>query len=71
MYMLHFPHAQVFATMISLLFQVPGLDFTSPLDHFECFSGEMSVTRGEWNETGSANRRQEILSYHKCMGLFV
>ena len=36
--------------MVSLLFQVKDLDF-SPLDHFECFSGEMSVTRGEWNES--------------------
>ena len=47
--------AQVFATLVSLLFQVENLDFSKPIDHFECFSGDMSVTKGEW-----ADPRQNI-----------
>ena len=41
---------EVFATVLSLLFQVPGLEFNKPLDHFEAFSRKMSVTKGEWSE---------------------
>lgn len=60
-YVSHISHdAQVFATMVSLLFQIPGLDFTSSLDHFECFSGEMSVTKGEWGETRCSNNCQKF-----------
>ena len=40
--------AQVFATLIALLFSVPGLDWTSPADHLEVFSGDMEVTKAEW-----------------------
>lgn len=36
---------KVFATLVSLMFQVPGLDWTQPLEHFECFSGDMEVTK--------------------------
>lgn len=42
--------SQVFATVISLLFQVQDLDFTKPDDHVELFAGEMSVTKGEIND---------------------
>lgn len=41
---------EVFATLLSLLFQVPGLGFEKPLDHFEAFSGKMSVTKAEWHD---------------------
>ena len=40
----------MFGTLLSLLFQVPGLDFEKPLDHFEAFSGKMSVTKAEWQD---------------------
>jgi len=49
---------EVFATIVSLLFQVPGLQFDKPLDHFEAFSGKMSVTKGEWNETHTTLKRK-------------
>jgi len=35
--------------MLALLFQIPGLDLSKPLDHFEAFAGKMSVTKGEWS----------------------
>ena len=34
--------------MVALLFQVDGLDWSKPSDHFECFAGDMAVTRAEW-----------------------
>lgn len=40
----------VFATLVALLFQVDGLDWTKPSDHFECFAGDMAVTQAEWAE---------------------
>ena len=36
------------ATIVALVFGIPGLDFERPIDHFETFSGTMAVTRGEW-----------------------
>ena len=42
---------QVFATLVALLFQVEGLDWSKPTDHFECFAGDMSVTKAEWADT--------------------
>ena len=47
----HNSHAEIFATILTLLFQVPGLEINKPLDHFETFSGKMSVTKGEWNDS--------------------
>lgn len=44
-------YTQVIASLVALLFQIPGLDFSQPIDHFEAFSGKMSVTKGEWSET--------------------
>lgn len=46
---------EVIATLVGLVFAVPGLDFEKPIDHFEAFSGSaesMAVTRGEWEEWG-------------------
>lgn len=40
--------AKVLAVLVSLLFSVENLNFNVPLDHFEAFSGDMAVTRGEW-----------------------
>ena len=39
---------QVVATLVSLLFGIPGLSWDAPADHFECFAGEMEVTKAEW-----------------------
>lgn len=44
--------AKVFAVLVSLLFSVENLNFNTPLDHFEAFSGDMSVTRAEWADAG-------------------
>lgn len=44
--------AEVLATLISLLFAVPGLSWDSPIDHFECFSGKMEATKAEWRVSG-------------------
>ncbi|CAK9039939.1 unnamed protein product [Durusdinium trenchii] len=38
----------VFAQLVSLIFAVDGLDWSSPGQHVETFAGAMSVTRGEW-----------------------
>lgn len=46
--MMFSPPAKVFAILVTLLFAVDNLDFSKPLDHFEAFSGDMSVTRAEW-----------------------
>lgn len=35
-------------TLVALLFAVPDLSWTAPHDHFEAFSGGMSVTKAEW-----------------------
>ena len=40
--------AKVLATLVTLLFQVDGLDWTQPADHVETFAGAMAVTRAEW-----------------------
>lgn len=40
----------VLATLVTLLFQVDGLDWTQPADHVETFAGAMAVTRAEWME---------------------
>lgn len=37
----------VLATLVTLLFQVDGLDWTQPADHVETFAGAMAVTRAE------------------------
>ncbi|CAL1129927.1 unnamed protein product [Cladocopium goreaui] len=42
------------ATLVTLLFAVPGLDWSSPGDHLECFSGQMEVTKAEWAAGRSA-----------------
>lgn len=39
---------QVVATLVPLLFGIPGLSWDAPADHFECFAGEMEVTKAEW-----------------------
>ena len=44
---------KVVATLVSLLFSIPGLDFDHPKQHVEAFSGCMSVSKGEWNEAGT------------------
>ncbi|CAK9087531.1 Uncharacterized protein SCF082_LOCUS41379 [Durusdinium trenchii] len=44
----------VIATIVALVFGIPGLDFERPIDHFETFSGTMAVTRGEWEEGRAA-----------------
>ncbi|CAK9009789.1 unnamed protein product, partial [Durusdinium trenchii] len=49
----HLRAPAVIATLVGLVFAVPGLDFEKPIDHFEAFSGSaesMAVTRGEWEE---------------------
>jgi len=46
-----FSLAQVFATVIQLLFAVDKLNFDKCLDHVETFAGAMSVTKAEWLET--------------------
>lgn len=48
-------HAKVFATLVTLLFQVENLSWDRPFDHFECFAGDMSVTQAEWADTCFAN----------------
>ena len=40
--------AQVIATLVSLLFGIPGLSWDKPAEHFECFAGQMEVTKAEW-----------------------
>ena len=42
--------AKVFAQLVSLIFAVDGLDWSSPGQHVETFAGAMSVTRGEWQD---------------------
>lgn len=39
---------QAVATLVSLLMALPGLDWDRPIEHLECFSGDMSVTKAEW-----------------------
>ena len=39
---------QVVATLVFLLFGIPALSWDAPTDHFECFVGEMEVTKAEW-----------------------
>ena len=39
--------AKVIAMLATLIFAQPGLDWSSPIDHFETFAGKMSVTKGE------------------------
>jgi hypothetical protein len=41
---------KVIATLVSLLFAVPGLDWEKPSQHVEAFSGCMSVTKAEWED---------------------
>ena len=48
------PLLQVFATLVSLLFAVPNLEF-EPLDHFESFAGDFEVTKAEWAEPRSGD----------------
>lgn len=38
---------EAIATLVSLLFAVPNLEF-KPLEHLECFSCKMAVTKAEW-----------------------
>lgn len=45
--------------MLALLFQIPGLDLSKPLDHFEAFAGKMSVTKGEWSVPRSVKVLQQ------------
>ena len=41
------PQSQVVTLIVSLIFQMPGLKWDSPVDHTELFSGCMTVTQGE------------------------
>ena len=43
--------AQVFATLVHLLFSVENLNFDKMIDHVETFAGQMSCTRAEWSVT--------------------
>ena len=43
--------AQVFATLVHLLFSVDNLKFDKMIDHVETFAGQMSVTKAEWDVT--------------------
>ena len=51
---------QVALTLASLVFNIQGLSWDSPQDHWEGFAGHCSITRGEW-EVG--------LSFSKFQGL--
>lgn len=53
--------------MISLLFQIEGLDWTNPVQHVETFCGDMAVTKGEWEERWLLSK--EVLKFgHKRQG---
>lgn len=43
----HLKAPLVLATLVSLIFSVPDLDWTKPSEHVEAFSGCMSVTKAE------------------------
>ena len=42
--------SQVVFTLVSLVFSVDALDWSSPSDHVETFAGQMSISRGEWQD---------------------
>lgn len=52
---MHDRYAKVLATLVTLLFQVDGLDWTQPADHVETFAGAMAVTRAEWMDWSCKN----------------
>ena len=47
------PQRKVVLTLVGLLFAVPGLPW-KPIEHFESFSGQQSVTLGELHEGRTA-----------------
>ena len=47
--LLHYACTKALATLVSLLFQVQGIDWSEELDHFESFAGDAEVTKAEWN----------------------
>ena len=49
MVLLHYACTKALATLVSLLFQVQGIDWSEELDHFESFAGDAEVTKAEWN----------------------
>ncbi len=58
------------ATIISLLFQIQGLDWSNPVHHVETFCGDMAVTKGEWEERWLLPPIKWILKFvHKQQGV--
>jgi len=48
----HRPLSEVLATLVSMMFSIPHLNWDQPIDHFETFAGCMEVTKHEWMERG-------------------
>lgn len=48
---------KVLATLVSLLFALPGLPWEKPIKHLETFSGTMEVTKHEWLDRGRVQKR--------------
>ena len=46
--------AQVVLMLVSMVYNLPGLDWSQPTDHAELFSGGMSVTIGELEAASAA-----------------
>lgn len=62
---MHCPWTKALATLVSLLFQVQGIDWSEQLDHFESFSGDAEVTKAEW-EVPWCNQTWNIVSSCLC-----
>ena len=45
------PHTEVLATLVSMVFAIPGLEWDEPIDHIETFAGAMEVTKHEWMDS--------------------